>query len=330
MAAVVFQQACIMLILIAIGAGCFKLKMLSQEAVSQISGLVLKVVNPIVILMSFQREFNTELVHDLGWTFLLAIVSYGIAFAVSYLCIRKKEGREAVIERFSTIYSNCGFMGIPLVQAMFGYEGVFFLTAFIATFNAFVWSHGVMQMSGQKSLRSLLKVLRSPAIIAIVVGLVMFFCRITLPSLDDPMPSDASGLRCALHMIGGLLSSAFEMVGSLNSPLAMFVAGATIIQTDIPKVLRKPRIFYVCFLRLIAVPVITVLVFLLFPAEKIVEMTVVAAASAPCAAICTMMSLSYKRNAAYASEIFGVSTLLSIATMPLMMVLYERIDTLMG
>lgn len=326
MATVVFQQAVIMLILIAVGAGCFKLKVLSQDTVSQMSSLVLKVVNPIVILMSFQRECNTELVHDLGWTFLLAVVAYGIAFLVSYLCIRKKEGRDAVIERFSAIYSNCGFMGIPLVQAMFGYEGVFFLTAFIATFNAFVWSHGVMQMSGQKSLKSLLKVLRSPAIIAIAVGLVMFFTRITLPDLDAPMPENASGFAIFLHVAGGLIASAFEMIGSLNSPLAMFVAGATIIQTDLPRVIRKPRIFYVCFLRLIAIPVLTILVFLLFPADKIVEMTVLAAASAPCAAICTMMALSYKRNAAYASEIFGVSTLLSIATMPLMMVLYEHID----
>ena len=140
------------------------------------------------------------------------------------------------------------------------------------------------------------------------------------------MPENASGSAIFLHVAGGLIASAFEMIGSLNSPLAMFVAGATIIQTDLPRVIRKPRIFYVCFLRLIAIPVLTILVFLLFPADKIVEMTVLAAASAPCAAICTMMALSYKRNAAYASEIFGVSTLLSIATMPLMMVLYEHID----
>ena len=330
MATVVLQQAVIMLILIAVGALCFKLRILRKRTTSQISSLVLKVVNPIVILMSFQREFNAELVHNLLWTFLLAVIAYAIAFLVSYLCIRRKPGRETVIERFSAVYSNCGFMGIPLVQAMFGYEGVFYLTAFIATFNAFVWSHGVMQMSGQKSLRSLLKVLRSPAIIAIVLGMVMFFTRLTLPAIpDDPdawakLPLLLRGFKTFM----ALLREAFEMIGSLNSPLAMFVAGATIIQTDLPAVLRKPRVFYICFLRLIAAPVLTILVFLLFPLDKMVEMTVLAAASAPCAAICTMMALSYKRNAAYASEIFGVSTLLSIATMPLMMVLYERLETL--
>ena len=326
MAAVVLQQACIMLVLIGFGAGCFRLKLLSKETVSQLSALVLKVVNPIVILMSFQRKCDPHLVADLGWTFLLAAISYGIAFVGAYLCIRQKKGRDTVIERFSAIYSNCGFMGIPLVQAMFGYEGVFYLTAFIATFNAFVWSHGVMMMSGQRSLKSLMKVLRSPAILAIVVGLVMFFTGLILPSADSAAPDGASHAVRFLHAVGALVSEAFGMVGSLNTPLAMFVAGATIIQTDMPAVLRKPRVFYVCFLRLMLIPVVTLLVFLLFPVDTIVEMTVLAAASAPCAAICTMMSLTYKRNAAYASEIFGVSTLLSVATMPLMMVLYEALS----
>ena len=325
MASVVLQQACIMLILIGIGAGCFRFKLLSGQVVSQLSSLVLKIVNPIVILMSFQRECDKHLIADLGWTFLLAVLSYGIAFGGAYLLIREKEGRDTVIERFSSIYSNCGFMGIPLVQAMFGYEGVFYLTAFIAVFNAFVWSHGVMMMSGQRSLKSLLKVLRSPAIIAIFVGLVMFFTGLTLPEAGSAAAAGASIPVRILHTLGALISEAFEMVGSLNTPLAMFVAGATIIQTDMPAVLKKPRVFYVSFLRLLVFPAVTLLLFQLFPVDTIVEMTVLAAASAPCAAICTMMSLMYKRNAAYASEIFGVSTLLSVVTMPLMMILYEAL-----
>lgn len=302
MAEIVLNQALIMFMLILTGAVCFKLKLLSQETVSQISGLVLKVVNPIVILMAYQREFKPELVKNLGLTFILSIVSYFIAMAVAYLAIRNKEGRETVIERFSCIYSNCGFMGIPLVQAMFGYEGVFYLTAFLTIFNALVWSHGVMQMSGEKSLKSIIRVLRSPAIIAIIIGMILFCSRITLPAL---------------------LAETLEMIGNLNSPLAMIVAGATIIQTDLLRVFRKPRVFYVCFLKLLLIPLLTVFAFLLFPFDKTVEMTVLAATAAPSAAICTMQCLNYHRNAAYASELFGVTTLFSIATMPLMMIVYE-------
>ncbi len=273
------------------------------------SGLVLKVVNPIVILMAYQREFKPELVKNLGWAFLLSAISYVVAFAVAYLCIPNKEGRETIIERFSTIYSNCGFMGIPLVQAMFQSQGVFYLTAYLTAFNTLVWSHGVMQMSGERSLKSLGKILRSPAIIAIIVGMILFFGQIMLPDV---------------------IAETFEMVGSLNSPLAMFVAGATIIQTNLPEVFKKPRIFYVCLLKLLVIPVLTIIAFALFPADTIVEMTVTAATAAPSAAICTMQCLNYKRNASYASEIFAVTTLFSVATMPLMMVIYEKICAVIG
>ncbi|MDE7120718.1 MAG: AEC family transporter [Oscillospiraceae bacterium] len=302
MAQIVLHQAVSMFLLILVGAGCFKLHLLSRETVSQISGLVLKVVNPVVIFMAYQREFQAELVRNLGWTFLLSVIAYAIAMSVSYLCIREKEGRETVIERFSCIYSNCGFMGIPLVKSMFDYEGVFYLTAFLTVFNALVWSHGVMQMSGEKSLKSLGKVLRSPAIIAIILGMIFFFVQIPLPDI---------------------LSETLDSLGSLNTPLAMIVAGATIIQTDLLQTFRKLRVFYISLIKLILIPVLITGIFMLLPGEKIVEMTVVAAMAAPSAAICTMQCLNYNRNAAYASELFGVTTLFSVATMPLMMILYE-------
>ncbi|MBE6875352.1 MAG: AEC family transporter [Ruminococcus sp.] len=302
MAGIVLHQAVIMFILILVGALCFKLNLVAKESVNQISGLVLKIVNPIVILMAYQKEYKPELVRNLGRTFILSLIAYSIAMAVAYLSIREKEGRETVIERFSCIYSNCGFMGIPLVKAMFDYDGVFYLTAFLTVFNALVWSHGVMQMSGEKSLKSLGKVLRSPAIIAIVIGMILFFLQIELPSV---------------------VAETFEEIGSLNTPLAMIVAGATIIQTDLLNVFRKTRIFYICFLKLLLIPVLSILAFRLFPFDKTVEMTVLAAIAAPSAAICTMQCLNYHRNAAYASEIFGVTTLFSIATMPLMMIIYE-------
>jgi len=304
MAQIILQQAIIMLLLILVGAGCFRFRLLSKETVSQISRLVLTVVNPIVILLAYQREFKPDLVAGLGWTFLLSALSYAVAMALSYLLIRNQEGLETATERFSCIYSNCGFMGIPLVQAMFDYEGVFYLTAFVTLFNLLAWTHGVMQISGERSLKSVAKVLRSPAIIAIAAGMVLFFAQLRLPDL---------------------LTETLTMIGNLNSPLAMFVAGATIAQTNLPAVLKKPRVFYVTALRLLIIPAAVILLFRLFSLPDIMEMTVLAATAAPSAAMCTMQCIRYEKNAAYASELFGVTTLLSMATMPLMMMAYEWI-----
>lgn len=305
MAQIILQQAFIMLILILVGAGCFKGNLLSKKTVSEISKLVLTVVNPIVILLAYQRDFQPDLVADLGWTFFLSIISYALAMLLSYACIRTKKGRETVIERFSCIYSNCGFMGIPLVQAMFGYEGVFYLTAFVTLFNLLAWTHGVVLISGQKNFKSILKVLRSPAIIAIALGMILFFLRITIPPV---------------------LTEALTMIGNLNTPLAMFVAGATIAQTNLLKAIRKPRIFGISALKLLGIPAAVILASLLFRLDPVIEMTVLAATAAPSAAMCTMQCINYQKNAAYASELFAVTTLLSIATMPLVMMAYEWIE----
>ena len=187
-------------------------------------------------------------------------------------------------------------MGIPLIQAVLGSEGGFYLTAFLTMFNLLVWTHGVMVLSGERSARSLGKMFRSPAVIAIGVGLVLFFAQIRLP---------------------GVLHTALTHVGSVNTPLAMIVAGATIARTDLRAALRKGRIYLVCLLTLVAYPVALILLFHWLPAEGIVKQTVVLAVAAPTAITCTLQCIKYRKNALFAAEIFSFTTLLSILTLPL-------------
>ena len=190
-----------------------------------------------------QTDFDSRLVHNLLISFLVSAAAFAVLIAGSYLLIRKKEGRETEIERFAAIYSNCGFMGIPLVDAMFGSEGVLYLTGFITVFNLLVWSHGVILLSGQKSMKQVLKVFTSPTIISIFLGIITFFAGIRLP--DTP-------------------SQALTLVKELNTPLAMIVSGVTISQTKLTDILHRLGIFRVCLIRLIIIPVVLSLVLVPF------------------------------------------------------------------
>ena len=138
MAITILNQTIIMLILIMLGIICAKTRIISDESNKDLSKFVLQVVNPVVIFMSYQTDYHFNLVKNLLITFGLSLVSYGIMIAAAYIFVRRKEDRETEIERFSAIYSNCGFMGIPLINALFGMEGVFYLTAFITVFNLIV------------------------------------------------------------------------------------------------------------------------------------------------------------------------------------------------
>lgn len=296
MAETILNQTLIMLILMLVGAVSAKAGLISSSANKDLSAFVLQVVNPVVIFMSYQTEVKPELVKKLLITFGLSVLAMAVMLVGAYLFVRPKEGRNTEIERFSSIYSNCGFMGIPLVNALFGMEGVFCLTAFITVFNLMVWTHGVILITGEKDARSVLKVLRSPTMLAIGLGLLSFFLKIRLPEIP---------------------SKAFGFVADMNTPLAMVVSGVTISETHLLDTMKKISVYKVCFIKLILLPFILIVVLLAVPVDEQVKMTVLVAAAAPPATMCTLLCIRSGKDSLYASEIFALGTILSVITLPI-------------
>lgn len=297
MASTILNQTLIMLILIGIGVICAKTKLISEASNKDLSKFVLQVVNPVVIFMSYQKPYKAELAKNLLLTFVISVAAMAGLIILSYVFVRRKDKREFEIERFSSVYSNCGFMGIPLVSALFGDEGVFYLTAFITVFNLIVWTHGVILISGEKDFKQVVKVFYSPTIISIILGLITFFFEIRIPDTA---------------------ASALGFIKDVNTPMAMIVSGVTMAGTNVPKLLKNYRVYYVCFLKLLVMPLIlAVPLALVGVLDSKVGMTVLVAASAPPAAMCTLLSIRYGKNSIYASEIFTAGTILSVVTLPL-------------
>ena len=191
-------------------------------------------------------------------------------------------------------------MGIPLIESIYGSDGVLYLTAYITMFNIFMWTHGVSCMKKSNDFRALAKALLSPAIIATAAGLIMFVCRIALP---------------------GIILQPMRYIASLNTPLAMIVSGITFAQSDLKGALAKPRIYLVSVLKLLIVPVIVMLIFKPFGFSDAVLNTSVIATACPTAASTIMFSYKYGGNAVYASEIFALTTLMSAITLPLVLII---------
>lgn len=308
MAITILNQTMIMLMLIMLGVICSKTRIISDETNKDLSKFVLQVVNPVVIFISYQTDYHFELVKNLLITFVLSLVSFAVMIAAAYIFVRRKEERETEIERFSSIYSNCGFMGIPLINALFGMEGVFYLTAFITVFNLIVWTHGIILISGERSFKKVIKVFYSPTVIAIVLGIITFFMQLRLP--DVPV-------------------KALEFISELNTPLAMIVSGVTMAGTNAVNLLKNKRAFYICFLRLVLLPLILTALLVPMGISDKVCMTVIVAASAPPAAMCTLQCIRYGRNSVYSSEIFTAGTILSVASLPLVVKFAEFLTNIL-
>ncbi len=305
---ILIEQTAVMLVLILFGAFLYKKGVFTKKGGKQLSNFVISAVCPVLIFTSFQKELDQKLVNGLLLSFLLALISHIVLITFSTLIFNKKwRGEDYAVEQFAATYSNCAFLGIPLVGAVYGSEGIFYVTAYIALFNLLSWTHGVMLMTGNISAKSLLNVLKAPAVIATIAGVVFFFAGIILPEVVlEPL----------------------EYISSLNTPLAMIVSGIMISQSNLKKALKKGGLYLTCAVKLIIIPIIIILIFIPFSENTTVINTAIIAASAPTAASTIMLATKHKKNGVYAAEIFAVSTIASVVTMPLMIVIANFVYSL--
>lgn len=302
MAILVLEKIVIMFLILLVGVWCFKKKLLDENVTVKLSGFLLQVVNPLVIFVSYQMEYDKELLHRLLLTLLLSVIGFVVQILVVHLLIGKKSGMDVAIERLSAIYGNCGFIGIPLINGLFGREGVFFMTAYLTVFYLFFWTHGVILMTGKMSKKETVKNLFSPAIIGVVLGLLCFVFQLMLPKL---------------------IVETMDSIGSMNTPLAMLVAGATLGQSDLLECLKRKRIYYICFLKLILMPMLMLLLFFWLKLPTVIMLTLVLASGCPVGACCTMFALRYEKDGKYASQMFALSTLVSAVTLPVLIFVAE-------
>lgn len=303
MVSIIASQTIIMLLLILVGVLAYRLKIITRDGGKQLSALVLEIVTPVLVVHAYMDvEYSSELVVNLLWTFALAAVSYIVTIFGAMLLFPNKEGRETAIERFSAIYSNCGFMGIPLANALYGAEGVLYVTAFLTVFFFFSWTHGIMLLTGKFNMKEVLKVLRSPTIISIFIGLLLYFTQFNLPSV---------------------ITDTMNFIADLNTPLAMIASGVSVAQANIVNALKNFRVYFVSLGRLLILPLLTLVICLFcgFIAEE-VRIVVLLLAAAPSAAMCTLQCQKLGLHDTYASQIFAMTTILSVGTLPLMVKLF--------
>lgn len=299
----VILEVAVILILIVVGYFTVKKGMFTKESLGSITSFLLYIVTPCLIVSSFLSAESGKL--D-GWTLLLAAVlpalSIVISIALSYLFFRKEPSGRRRVLRFSMIFCNVGFMGIPLVEGIVGSEGVLYGSFFIAVFNIFCWTYGYVMMGGGKV--RLKALLLNPGIIGIAIGLPLYLLNVPVPAL---------------------IERPVELLSALNTPLAMIVVGGYIAQVKLRAFVSDLAVYKMAVLRLVVAPLLYLaLVWLLRPDETLLMSTVIQAAT-PVAANCVLFAVQFGSDAELASKSVAVSTALSVVTIPLLTVLVQAL-----
>lgn len=291
----VFGQVMTLFIMIAAGFIVTKIGMIDKNGNKQITDFLLGVVTPCMIINAFLDNFDRSMIGGLLYSLLLAVLTHVIGIVVSMLLFRKQSAKEKGVLRFGTIYSNCGFMGLALIESVIGKEGLIYGAVYVAVFNIISWTHGVSVISGGGGI-NLKKILFNPGTIGIIIALPLVLFNVTLPAPVD---------------------SALGLFAGLNAPLAMLVIGSHLAETSIIEALKDKRLYSISFVRLILVPVITLLCIAFIPCDVTMKRTILLSASAPVAASCTLLASKYGSDLELASKSVAMTTLFSCITMPL-------------
>ncbi len=281
-------------LLMSVGFVFGKRGLLSENALSQMSGLLITAVIPAAMIDVFQVERSPETDGQLLVSFLALAGIYALYILLSVPLFPREGVQTRGVLRSSAIYGNVGFMGLPLIQSVMGNGAAMVAAINLAAFNAITFTHGAAIIGG-KGAFSAKKAALNPGVIGFVIAIGLYLLNIRLPAP---------------------VGSAVGYLGSLNTPLAMVVIGGQMASSDLAAAFRDRRLYLASAIKLVGLPVLTALVLLPFRLDRVIYMTLVILAGCPTAGINSLFAQSMGRDAGLAARILTLSTLLCILTLP--------------
>ena len=301
------EKVAVLFLLIVIGFIAGKLKLISEQGQKDITQLVLYVTMPATIFSAMQLEMSQERLNTAFLVLGVMVFCYFIMFIVGFISSKRLPLTKGQKDIFQTalLLSNTSFMGYPIVQSLLGQEALFYAVVgagFI--FETVSWSLGVYLISrnGSESAGfNWKKVVFSPGILSIVVGLIFFGFQWSVP---EP------------------INSVINMMSPATSPLAMIVIGLMLSRSNLKEAFQNKFIYLASALKLLVVPIIITLALKAFGISGPALVIPVIMISMPTATYVAMFSGNYGNDSKFASQIVFMTSLLSMITIPIVTLLF--------
>ena len=294
------QQVGVLFALIAVGYVCRKANFLSDAFVKGCVNLLLLIVTPCLIVHVFQRPFTGTALANLGLALAFAFAAHLVGIVFAEICFRRTDERQRGVLKFATVFSNGGFMAIPLEYALLGPDGAFYGALYVVMFNFLCWTYGLKVMCGHLKDMNRRILFINPGTVGIAIGLPLFLTSTTLPViLHDPL----------------------KYIADLNTPLAMIVIGFYLADARFAAYFRCVPALVASALRLVIIPALVLAGLVAargMHLDPTMAIALTASASAPVAAMDTMFASKYGRDVDVSVGLVAVTTILSIATMPVL------------
>jgi len=269
-----------------------------------LTDILLKITLPMMIISSFIRySYSDELVSNMIKVFIYSMVIHLLLILISKILFIKFEKNKSDILKFATIFSNSGFMGFPVLQSALGSLGVLYGSVFNIPFYIFVWTYGISLFTNKNEKNLFKKIFLNPGIICVFIGLIIFLFSIKIPNV---------------------LSDSIKLIGDVTTPISMMIIGYMISGVEFKEIFKEKSVYYVSLVRLIIAPTLTYLLLKLIGANSMLINVAIIIEAMPVAAVCAIYAENNDKESSYASLIVFVTTLLSLVTIPSILVLVNR------
>ncbi|WRS27508.1 AEC family transporter [Oscillospiraceae bacterium MB08-C2-2] len=309
LALVLAQQVAIMFLLISVGIVCERKGIITLEAAKNFCNFLLIVIIPLLSIKSLHRDKEPELMQGFWVAFGFSVVFHIVAIVIATLAIPKREDVQYRAERLATVFSNCGFIGFPLVTAALGAEGLFYAAAFNGVFVLLSWSYSSSVLSGKTTL-NFKKLLWNPGVIGFAVGMLLFFTGLRLPAIPEAV---------------------MENLYVVNAPLSMVITGVILSRIKLRETLTDWRIYRAALLRVLVIPLTVIgLAWALGIGKWSSSARIAILASVICCSCgsgisCILMPARFGGDSETGAKIVGVSTTMTLVTLPLIILLTDAI-----
>lgn len=300
------QQMIVLFILMAIGYFCYKKCIITQEVNRKLSAIVINIANPALVLSGCMGEDRIQ-GRELLITMLLAVIVYAILLLLAWLIptLLHIEKKSFGVYRAMTVFSNIGFMGFPVIAALYGRGALLYAAIYTIPFNILIYTYGIAAMRVQEDVqkpdlapksRIKLRGVLNIGVISCIVTIIIYLSGIKLPSV---------------------IESTITHLSNLTAPISMMVIGASLATMNLRQLFTDWKLMVFSLIKLLIIPVAGIfLVSQLVDSKVICGVTMIMLAT-PVGSMTAMLAQEYGGDYEMASKGVALTTILSVATMPL-------------
>lgn len=291
-----------LLLLIIIGIIIKRMEIINSEQQKGISSLLIKLILPSNIIHSFISglKINSDLIINCAWAIGISLFIQLFATLLSHFIFKRFNKTKANVMSYGMIVSNSSFIGIPVVENIYGAIGTLYTSVFQIPIRITMWTAGLSLYTDEKNLKKKIKkMLIHPCIIAVFLGFLLLIIQIPIPSL---------------------IVDTISILSKCTTPMSMLIIGAILADIDWKNLFDFSAIYYTLF-RLIIFPLFILMILHFTPVDQMIKSIAIIMTGMPAGSTTAILAQQYNYDYKYAAKIILISTLASIITIPLLTLL---------